>query len=41
VGDGGFAEDFGGREPMYEKADASVNTSGKTVKQAASELTAA
>jgi len=30
-----------GREPMYEKADASVNTSGKTVKQAASELTAA
>jgi XRE family aerobic/anaerobic benzoate catabolism transcriptional regulator len=30
-----------GREPMYEKADASVNTSGKTVKQAASELAAA
>jgi XRE family transcriptional regulator, aerobic/anaerobic benzoate catabolism transcriptional regulator len=30
-----------GREPMYEKADASVNTSGKTVKQAASELVAA
>jgi XRE family transcriptional regulator, aerobic/anaerobic benzoate catabolism transcriptional regulator len=30
-----------GREPMYEKADASVDTSGKTVKQAASELAAA
>lgn len=27
-----------GREPMYEQADASVNTSGKTVKQAAVEL---
>jgi XRE family transcriptional regulator, aerobic/anaerobic benzoate catabolism transcriptional regulator len=27
-----------GREPLYEKADASVNTSGKTVKQAAAEL---
>jgi XRE family aerobic/anaerobic benzoate catabolism transcriptional regulator len=30
-----------GREPLYEKADASVNTSGKTVKQAAAELAAA
>ena len=30
-----------GREPLYEKADASVNTSGKTLKQAASELAAA
>jgi XRE family aerobic/anaerobic benzoate catabolism transcriptional regulator len=29
-----------GREPLYEKADASVNTSGKTVKQAAAELAA-
>jgi len=29
---------FGGREPLYEKGDASVNTSGKTVKQAAAEL---
>ncbi|MBS1839289.1 MAG: helix-turn-helix transcriptional regulator [Acidobacteria bacterium] len=29
-----------GREPLYEKADASVNTSGKTVKQAAVELAA-
>jgi len=29
-----------GREPMYEKADASLNTSGKTLKQAASELAA-
>ena len=27
-----------GREPLYEKGDASVNTSGKTVKQAAAEL---
>lgn len=30
-----------GRAPMYEQADASVNTSGKTVKQAAAELAAA
>jgi len=30
-----------GREPLYEKADASVNTSGKTLKQAVSELAAA
>jgi XRE family aerobic/anaerobic benzoate catabolism transcriptional regulator len=30
-----------GREPLYEKADASVNTSGKTVKQAVAELAAA
>ena len=29
-----------GREPLYEKADASVNTSGKTVKQVAAELAA-
>jgi len=29
-----------GREPLYEKADASVNTSGKTVKQVATELAA-
>lgn len=29
-----------GREPLYEKADASVNTSGKTVKQAGAELAA-
>jgi len=29
-----------GREPLYEEADASVNTSGKTVKQAAAELAA-
>jgi XRE family aerobic/anaerobic benzoate catabolism transcriptional regulator len=29
-----------GREPLYEMADASVNTSGKTVKQAAAELAA-
>jgi XRE family aerobic/anaerobic benzoate catabolism transcriptional regulator len=29
-----------GREPLYEKADASVNTSGKTVKQAVAELAA-
>jgi len=29
-----------GREPLYEKADASVNTSGKTVRQAAAELAA-
>jgi len=29
-----------GREPLYEKGDASVNTSGKTVKQAAAELAA-
>lgn len=27
-----------GREPLYEKADVSVNTSGKTVKQAVAEL---
>jgi XRE family aerobic/anaerobic benzoate catabolism transcriptional regulator len=30
-----------GREPLYEKADASVNTSGKTIKQVAGELAAA
>ncbi len=30
-----------GREPLYEKADTRVNTSGKTVKQAAAELVAA
>jgi XRE family aerobic/anaerobic benzoate catabolism transcriptional regulator len=29
-----------GREPLYERADASVNTSGKTIKQVASELAA-
>jgi XRE family aerobic/anaerobic benzoate catabolism transcriptional regulator len=29
-----------GREPLYEKADASVNTSGKTIKQVAGELAA-
>ena len=29
-----------GREPLYEKADASLNTSGKTLKQAAAELAA-
>jgi len=29
-----------GREPLYEKADASLNTSGKTAKQAAGELAA-
>jgi len=29
-----------GREPLYEKADVSVNTSGKTVKQVAAELAA-
>ena len=29
-----------GREPLYEKADASLNTSGKTVKQVTSELAA-
>ena len=29
-----------GRAPMYEQADASLNTSGKTVKQAAGELAA-
>ena len=29
-----------GREPLYEKGDARVNTSGKTVKQAAAELAA-
>lgn len=30
-----------GREPLYEKADASVNTSGKSVKQAVAELASA
>jgi XRE family aerobic/anaerobic benzoate catabolism transcriptional regulator len=29
-----------GREPLYEKADANVNTSGKTVRQVATELAA-